>query len=82
MQRLHAVIFYYKSTVSGLYSGASIAAVSQVHAFWEIIKCDVAVKFSGVTFILSSVKTRQLFPSFKWGRSDRTVSQGKTHNIL
>lgn len=81
-QRLHVVIFYYKSTVSGFYSGASVAAVSQVHTFWEIIKCDVAVKFSGVTFILSSVKPRQLFPSFKWRRSERTVSQAKAHNIL
>ena len=57
--------FHYKSNVSGLYSGASVDATSQVRAFWEIIKCDVAVKFSGVTFILSSVKTCQLFPNFK-----------------
>ena len=82
MQGLHDVIFYYKSTVSGLYNGASVAAASQVRAFWEIIKCDVAVKFSGVTFILSSVKTSQPFPSFKWGRGNRTVSQAKAHNIL
>ena len=82
MQGLHVVIFYYKSTISGLYSGASVAAISHVRAFWNIIKYDVAVEVSGVTFILSSAKTIQLFPSFKWGRVERTVSQANAHNIL
>jgi len=82
MQGLHVVIFYYKSTVSGLYSGASVAAASHVRAFWDITKCDVAVKVGGVTFILSSAKTIQLFPSFKLGRSERTVSQANAHNTL
>lgn len=82
MQGLHVVIFYYKSTVSGLYSGASVAAASHVRAFWDIIKCDVAVKVSGVMFILSSAKTIQLFPNFKWGRGERTVSQANAHDIL
>ena len=81
MQGLHVVIFYYKSTVSGLYSGGSVAAASQVRAFWDI-KCDVAVKASGVKFILSSVKAIKLLPSFKWGRGERTVSQTNAHNVL
>jgi hypothetical protein len=79
---LHVVIFYYKSTVSGLYIDARVTAASQVRAFWKIIKCNVAAKFSGVTLILSSMKTSQLFPSFKWGRRERTVSQANAHNIF
>jgi len=82
MQGLHVVIVYYKSTVSGLYSGGSVAAASQVRAFWDSIKCDVALKASGVKFILSSVKAIQLLPSFKWGRGERTVSQTNAHNVL
>jgi hypothetical protein len=77
-----SLFFNCKSTVSGLYSGDSVAAASQVGAFWEIIQCDFAVKFSGVTFRLSSVKNSQLFPSFKLGRGERTVSQAHAHNIL
>jgi hypothetical protein len=28
------------------------------------------------------VKNSQLFPSFKWGRGEKTVSQAHAHNIL
>jgi hypothetical protein len=76
-QGLHVVIFYYKVLFQDSI-GARVAAASQVRAFWEIIKCDVAVKFSGVTFILSSVKTSQLFQSSKWGGM-RGQSHSHTH---